>query len=172
MGLKQVKAELEHLEKEQLIFHISELYKKYKPVKEYFDFFANPDEQEILEKFKARVHEGFYPARGWRLKLYRSRKALQEFKKLGISPEADAELLFYFAEVAVQYAREKKPKTEAYYTRLENSFEKALEFIHENLMLASFQQRCLEICHRSEAFPWNCPVHLRSIYERYFPSNQ
>ena len=67
MGLREVKKELVELEKEELIYHISELYKKYKPVKEYFDFFANPDEEIILNKFKERVHEGFYPNRGWRL---------------------------------------------------------------------------------------------------------
>lgn len=48
MGLREVKSELNKLEKETLIKHISELYKKFKPVKEYFDFYINPDESKIL----------------------------------------------------------------------------------------------------------------------------
>lgn len=169
MGLREVRKELNQLEKEELLFHIGELYKKYKPVKEYFDFFANPNEENIIEKFKERVHEGFYPNRGWRLKLYRSRKAINEFKKLGISPEADAELLLYFTEVAVMYGREKKPKSETYYTRLENSFEKALEYLDKNSLLAQFQNSCANVAERSEPFPWNCGVHMQTLYKRYYP---
>jgi len=42
MGLREVKSELNKLEKDVLINHISELYKKFKPVKEYFDFYVSP----------------------------------------------------------------------------------------------------------------------------------
>jgi len=73
MGLREVKLELNKLEKEALIKHISELYKKFKPIKEYFDFYINPDESEILEQYKEKVREGFYPKRGNRLKLSISR---------------------------------------------------------------------------------------------------
>jgi len=55
MGLREVKSELDKLEKEVLINHISELYKKFKPVKEYFDFYENPIEISILEKYKDKV---------------------------------------------------------------------------------------------------------------------
>ncbi len=168
MGLREVKKELEALDKQQLVYHLSELYKKYPEVKVYLNFFADPDEQKLIETYKARVHEGFYPSRGWRLKLARSRKAINEFRKLGISPEADADLLLYFTEVAVQYAREKKPRTEPYYTRLENSFQKALEYMHKHLILESFEQRCQFIVERSEKFPWNCSLHLQTLMDRFY----
>ena len=163
MGLREVKKELAELDKQELIYHISELYKKYKPVKEYFDFYANPDEILILNKFKERVHEGFYPSRGWRLKLYRSRKAINEFKKLGISHEAECDLLLYFTEVAVAYAREKKVKTESYYVRLENSLEKALEHMIKHKCLALFDARIYTLISRSEQFPWGCYERLVGI---------
>lgn len=168
MGLREVKKELDQLEKDQLIHHLTELYKKYSEVKEYLNFFADPDEKKLIEKYKERVYEGFYPARGWRLKLGRSRKAINEFKKLGISTEADADILLYFTEVAVQYAREKKPKNETYYTRLENSFLKALEYMKKNLVLEDFHQRCDYILERSEGFPWNCNEHLRTLHKRHY----
>ena len=85
MGLRDVKKELEQLEQEELIHHISELYKKHKAVKEYFDFFANPDEDELLEQFKERVYEGFYPKTGKKLKVYKARKAINDFKKKKVS---------------------------------------------------------------------------------------
>ena len=168
MGLREVKKELNELDKEELIFHISELYKKYKDVKTYFDFFANPDEEKIIEDYKVRIHEGFYPARGWRLKLGRSRKAINEFKKLGISAEADAEILLYFTEVAVMYGREKRPRNETYYTRLENSFEKALEYMAKHKLLDYFKPRCENVVERSQRFPWHCDAHMVSLFNRYF----
>ncbi len=48
MGLREIKSEINKLNKEELIKHISELYKKYQPVKEYFDFYLNPDEKKLL----------------------------------------------------------------------------------------------------------------------------
>jgi hypothetical protein len=167
MGLREVRKELALLEKEELLHHIAELYKKYKPVKEYFDFFANPDEDELLDKFKGRVREGFYPVRGWRLKLYRSRKAINEFKKLGISPKSECDLLLYFTEVAVAYAREKRVKTESYYERLENSLEKAMVHMHKHQLLNEFDLRINTLIERSEQFPWNCSNRLLAIKSQF-----
>jgi len=69
MGLREVKSELSKLDKATLIKHISELYKKYKPVKEYFDFYVDPIEKKILDQYKEKVTEGFFPKRGYQLKL-------------------------------------------------------------------------------------------------------
>jgi len=168
MGLREVRKELQELDKEQLIYHIGELYKKYKDVKAYFDFFADPDEKAILDKFKERVHEGFHPARGWRLKLYRSRRALNEFRKLGISPEADAELMLYFTECAIQCAREKKFRNEDYYVRLENSLEKALEHMAKHDLLEKFKPRVEQAVKRSKSFPWNCGQHVETLFARFY----
>lgn len=168
MGLREVKKELELLEKEELVYHISELYKKYKEVKEYFDFYSNPDEQAIIEKFKERIHEGFYPIRGKNLKLYRARKAINEMKKLGISAEADGELLLYFAEVGVKYAREKRVKTEAYYIRLENSFQKALEHLQKHDLLEKYEPRCKEIVERSARFPYRANEHIEQSFQSFY----
>lgn len=60
MGLRAVKSELNKLDKGDLTKHIAELYKKYKPVKEYFDFYANPDEKKLLEQYKKKGEQVFF----------------------------------------------------------------------------------------------------------------
>lgn len=60
MGLREVKSELNKVNKEELIKHISELYKNYKPVKEYFDFYINPDEKQLLKQYKEKITEVFF----------------------------------------------------------------------------------------------------------------
>ena len=62
----------------------------------YFDFYINPNESEILNQYKEKVREGFYPKRGDRIRLSISRKAINDFKKLGTSKESLAYLLLYF----------------------------------------------------------------------------
>jgi hypothetical protein len=74
MGFREVKSELKKLDRDELIRHISELYKKFKPVKEYFDFYVSLDEDEVLMRYKDKVKEGFYPKRGYELKLSISRR--------------------------------------------------------------------------------------------------
>lgn len=41
-----------------------ELYKKYGPVKEFYDFYLNPKENEVLEKYKEIINNEFFPLRG------------------------------------------------------------------------------------------------------------
>ena len=81
MGLTDIKKELKKLDKNKLIDFVSELYKSHKSVKEYLDFYFNPDEKELLAKYKNRVIEAFYPKRGFGLKLNEGRKAISDFKK-------------------------------------------------------------------------------------------
>ncbi|NQV52561.1 MAG: hypothetical protein HQ500_05225 [Flavobacteriales bacterium] len=168
MGLRDVRKELESLEKQAIIHHLLEVYKRFPKVKEYFDFFVNPDEQALLEEYKRRVHEGFYPARGKRLKLYRSRKAVNDFKKLAISPEAVGALLLYFTQVAVMCGRERHVKTEAFYTRIETSFRAALEYLEKNNLLLPFSMDVEDLIGRCEPFPWNCHVHMETIRSDFY----
>ncbi|MET4083857.1 hypothetical protein ABIB40_003830 [Pedobacter sp. UYP30] len=48
MGLTDIKKELKKLGKEKLISLISELYKNNKSVKEYLDFYVNPNEAALF----------------------------------------------------------------------------------------------------------------------------
>gem|GEM_PF-4749737 len=55
MGLRKVKTELNKLEKDVLIKHISELYKKFKSVKKCFEYYVNLYEISILERYKHKA---------------------------------------------------------------------------------------------------------------------
>jgi len=52
MGVSELKKELKSFEKDKLIELFLDLYKKNKAVKEYFDYFINPDEQALFNKFR------------------------------------------------------------------------------------------------------------------------
>ena len=76
MGIREVKNNLKNLNKSQLI---GELYNKNKSVKEFFDFYVNPNEQELLSKYREKVFETFFPKRGFGYNLKEGKKAISDF---------------------------------------------------------------------------------------------
>jgi len=168
VGLREVKSELKKQDKETLIKHISELYKKFKPVKEYFDFYVNPDEEKVLEKYKEKVTEGFFPKRGYIIKLSISRKAINDFKKLGTSKESLADLLLHFVECGVELTNTFGDMDENFYTSIENTFEKALFIIDTNELLEKFKLRALKIVKDSEDTGWGFNEYLSDLYFNHY----
>lgn len=168
MGLREVKTELKKLDNETLIKHISELYKKYKPVKEYFDFYVNPNEEKILEQYKGKVREGFYPKRGFAIKLSISRKAINDFKKLGTSKENLADLLLYYVECGVELTNEFGDIDESFYSSIENTFAQALEIIDKEEIHAKFKNRAYAIFEGTINIGWGFHDYLGDLYYQYY----
>ncbi len=168
MGLREVKSELNKLEKETLIKHISELYKKFKPVKEYFDFYVNPDENKILEQYKEKVREGVYPKRGDRLSLSISRKAINDFKKLGTSKASVADLLLYYVECGVEFTNEFGDIDEHFYNSIEKAYGTSLELMEKEGVLSNFKNRALEIVNGTEDIGWGFHDYLRDVYYEFY----
>ena len=168
MGLREVKSELNKLDKADLIKHISELYKKYKPVKEYFDFYINPDEKKLLEQYRDKVTEGFFPKRGFQLKLSISRKAINDFKKLGSSADSIADLLLHYVEKGVEFTNEYGDIDENFYTSVENTYSSALDLISKNGLLDKFKTRAYKIVTDTEGIGWGFHDYLGDLYFQHY----
>lgn len=168
MGLREVKSELSKQDKATLIKHISELYKKYKPVKEYFDFYINPDESKILEQYKEKVTEGFFPLHGYEIKLSISRKAISDFKKLGTSNQSLADLLLHFVEKGVELTKTYGNIDENFYSSLENTYAKSLSLIEKNGLLDIFQGRAFNIVEDTANIGWGFHDYLGEVYGQYY----
>ena len=168
MGLREVKSVLNKLDKEDLIKHVSELYKKYKPVKEYFDFYVNPDEKKLLEQYKEKVTEGFYPKKGYQLKLSISRKAINNFKKLGTSAQSLADLLLHFVENGVEFTNEYGDIDEYFYTSVENTYSSALDLIDKNGLLDKFKKRAYKIVTDTDGIGWGFHDYLGDLYYQHY----
>ncbi|MFP4459111.1 MAG: DUF6155 family protein [Candidatus Zixiibacteriota bacterium] len=168
MGLRQVKAELKKLKKDTLINLIGELYKNFKPVKEYLEFYMNPDEEKILEQYKEKVREGFFPKRGYRLRLSISRKAINSFKKLGTSKESLADLLLFYVECGVEFTNEFGDIYENFYTSIENTYEKSLNLMAKEGILDKFENRVSAIVKKTEGIGWGFHDFLARLYYEYY----
>ena len=141
MGLKEIKEELLNQDKDTLVKHLVELYKKYDSVKEYFNFYINPNEDELLIKYKEKVREGYFPKRGMRLKLSLSRKAINVFKKLEPSKEKYADLMLYYVECGIEFINDFGDISESYYTSAGNTFASLLKILKEENVLGTYKER-------------------------------
>src|SRR4030042_2960625 len=122
MGLTNIKKELNKLDKNKLVELIADLYKKNKSVKEFFDFYVNPNENELFKKYKDKVYEAFYPKRGLGLKLKDGKQAISEFKKLGASLSLLADLMLFYVETGVEFTNDYGDIDENYYLSIERMY--------------------------------------------------
>ncbi len=168
MGIKEIKKELQKNDKETLIKHIIELYKKYDSVKEYLDFYLMPNEEEILEKYKERVREGFYPSRGTDFKLSLSRKAINDFRKLETSKEKLGDLLLYFVECGVEFTNDFGDINDSFYTSIENTFEKSLSCFEKDGVLSKYRERAEQIVKDADGIGWGFHDMIGDIYYSFY----
>lgn len=142
MGLGEVKKELKKLEKDKLIALIAELYKKNKSVKEFLDVYANPNQEgELLLKYKEKVLEAFYPKRGYTYKLKDGKQAIIDFRKIGSSVDALADLMLFYVETGVKFTNDFGDMDERFYLSMGGVFADALALMEKEDLLDNFADR-------------------------------
>lgn len=167
-GFQKLKKELQKLNNKDLIKHIGELYKKFPNVKEYLDFYVSTNETELLEKYKAKVFQGFFPNRGYQLKLSVSKKAINDFKKLGASQESIADLMIYYVECGVDFTNNFGDIDENFYISIENTFARATEIIASEDLLGTFKERAKRIVKNTSEIGWGFHDFLSDVSFTYY----
>jgi hypothetical protein len=172
MGLTEVKKELKRLEKDQIIELIAELYKKNKSVKEFFDFYVNPDEKELFEKYRIKVFEAFYPKRGYSLKLKDGKKAISDFKKLGTSLSLVADLMLFYVETGLKFTNQYGDINFAFYSSLVNTYAAALNLMEKESLLPDFEERTANVVVGSRRIGWGFYDELKQIHSDFYPGQK
>jgi hypothetical protein len=168
MGFIDVKKELVKLDKDKLIGLISELYKNNIGVKEYLDFYANPNEEALFEKYKYKVYEAFYPKRGYALKLSDGKKAISEFKKLKPSSILLADLMLCYVETGVSFTNDFGDIDERFYSSLESVFAQSLLLMKKENLLNEFEVRANKILEDTDNMGWGFNDTLSDIYFEFY----
>ena len=164
MSLLRIKQELKKFDKDKLIELISDLYKSNNSVKEYLDFFINPNEAELFKKYKAKIDEAFFPKRGHNLKLKDGKQAIADFKKLGPAAELLADLMLFYVECGVKYTNDFGDINEAFYSSLEKTYSQALKFMQKEGILSQFKNRALKIVDSTKDIGWGFHYYLIEAY--------
>ena len=147
MSKRELRKYLKELTKVQLEDQIIDLYERFKPVKEYYDFAFNPKENELIEQCRFQISKEYYPVGSRKAKMRRS-VAQKWIKKLMLF-DADASLLadvmFFNIEIALSFSGEHIIRQESFFTSMYKSFDETLRFVSEKGILAEFKGRIEKI---------------------------
>jgi hypothetical protein len=168
MGLREIKKELQNFEKPQLIELILELYGKDKTTKDYMNFFMNPDEEALLEKFKERVAKPFAKPRGYRIKTSAAKSALTEFKKYGVTPTAIVRLNLYFVEAGIERTLSGGTLRPPIYRALAAAYHTALVLIDKEGLHKDFKENTLSMVQDAWRFDHDFYHALKESYRVNF----
>ncbi|MFH0733850.1 MAG: DUF6155 family protein [bacterium] len=167
MGLRDLKKELNKLDKETLIKHITELYTKFGNVKEYYDLYTNQNEEKLLNKYKERVKKAFF-IRRFECDLSMAKKAIADFKKLGVSPEIYANLLLYHVECCVEYINEFGENNFSFFTSITNYFYECLGIYYEEKVLQKYEESVRTLIKTYPRLNSNLGMSLDEIFYEYY----
>ncbi len=168
MSKKVLKDLLQTYDKKQLIGLVTELYNKNKAVKEFLDYYINPDEKEALKNFKVKVKEAFYPSRGDRIILSMGKKAISDFRQLKPSTELLIDLMMYYVETGVQCTCDFGDINESFYLSIEGVYGSVMKLIRSNKLEEAFKDRAFECVRKTENCGWGFHDTLGDLcYETY-----
>jgi hypothetical protein len=170
MGLTDIKKELKKLDKDKLIDLIADLYKKNKSVKEFFDFYVNPNERELFEKYRDKVFEAFYPKRGNNYKLKDGKQAISDFKKMGTSADLLADLMLFYVETGVKFTNDYGDIKEPFYKSLATSFFDSLTLMDKENLLEKFEDRVDKVVDDTSGIGWGFHDYLVEVWVSFYPT--
>jgi hypothetical protein len=172
MSKRDLKKYLSELNKEQLEEQIIDLYEKFQPVKVYYNFVFNPKEESLLQDFKLKISNEYFPikklGRRSKPKMRRSvaQKLIKHFVVLGVDPFVIANVMLYNIEIAQAYSSENPIKQELFFKSMFNSFEQAVEFIISNGIYAEFKTRIGSIFQETVDQKWINQYEFERIISR------
>ncbi len=156
MSKRDLKEYLQQLTKEQLKEQITDLYSRFKEVKEFYDFAFDPQENKLLEECKFKISKEYFPVSARKAKMRRSvaQKIIRHFKKLGVEPNLIADVMLYHIEIAQTYTSNKYVKQESFYKSMLKSFSETIVYLDENRIRKDFQERLIRIADDAAEQNW------------------
>ncbi len=138
---------LQSLPKEELENQVLDLYTRFKPVKDYYNFVFNPKEDKLVEEAKLKIANEYFPLKRKKARARRSvaQKFIKQFVLLGLDPTLIAEVMLFNLETAQRFNEQKQVKQEAFYKSLLNSFREATAFIDQNGLKSIYEKRLTDI---------------------------
>lgn len=168
MGLSDIKKELKKLDKNILIDLAIDLYKKNKAVKEYFDFYVNPNERALFNKYRDKVFEAFYPKRGCNLKMKDGKQAISDFRKLDPAADLLAELMLFYVETGVKFTNDFGDINDGFYSSLARTYVAALTLMKKEQLLGNFADRAGKVVSDASGIGWGFHDYLADVYSDFY----
>jgi Family of unknown function (DUF6155) len=169
-SLTALKQYLKNRSKEELIGDISELFKRFNSVKDYYQIKLSPQEEmQVIAKYRKIIEDEFFPARGLgKAKLSVAKKAITEYRKISETPVSTADIMLFYVEQGVKFTNAYGDIDEPFYNSMESMYGKAVEWIVKYEMQYVFEERCMRIVEDASGIGWGFYDTLSDIYSGAF----
>jgi hypothetical protein len=170
INLTILKKHLKDRSQAELINDIAELYKRFQPVKDYYQIQLAPqDETQVAAKYKKIIEDQFFPTRGYgKARLSVAKKAITEYKKVNQQDVGLIDIMLFYVEQGVKFTDAYGDIDEAFYISMEDMYEKAVNEIIKHGQKNTFQKRCQKIVSDTSDMGWGFHDTLSEIYEDAF----
>lgn len=155
MSKRALKEYVSSLPKKELELQLIDLYERFSPVKEYYNFIFNPKEDKLMQDAKIKISNEYFPIRRKRPKMRRSiaQNFIKHYIKLGVDVNLITDLMLYNIEIAQSFSSEKKV-ADSFYKSMVNSFNQVVVFVSQHGLLDSFKDRIVKIYQEVENQKW------------------
>ncbi|MDJ0574762.1 MAG: DUF6155 family protein [Xenococcaceae cyanobacterium MO_234.B1] len=170
INLTVLKKHLKTRSQAELIADIASLYKRFQPVKDYYQIQLYPqDENQVAAKYKKIIEDEFFPARGFgKARLSVAKKAITEYKKVNKTIVGIIDIMLFYVEQGVKFTDAYGDIDEPFYISMVSMYEKAIKEIIKHGQQDTFQQRCQKIVSDTSEMGWGFYDTLSEIYEDAF----
>lgn len=171
MSKAALKKHLQSFSKEEVIESVLELYDNLKPVKEYFEYYLNPNEKEMFLKYKEIIVNEFYPKGKYanpKTRFSVAKKAIADFRGLKPSPEMVGDLMVTLAEMACNFTYDYGDMSEQYYNSAYTNFKNALIYLQKNNLLDNFKLRCIDCVKYASPCGYGFADEISELFYEYY----
>jgi len=127
---------------------------------------AGENDGEVLEKYRAKIVEQFFPARGYgKLKLAEARKAIREYRKATGSLPGTAELLMCYVESGTRFTREYGDIDERFYNSIESALNELATLLRGKArdLYPLFADRLADVESMSDCVGWGFHDYISQV---------
>ena len=171
MSKSTLKTHLKSLTKEQVIDFVMQVYDNVKPAKEFMEYYLNPNEQVMFEKYKKIIVQEFYPTTKYgdpKTRFSVCKKAIANFRTLHPSPLLLADLMLTLAENACKFTYDFGDMWEQFYDSAATNFQSALKYMQKNNLLDDFKLRCVDCVKYASPCGYGFADEIAEIFYEYY----
>ena len=157
-GWSAVRPRLVAWEKSALLALVKELYDAAAENRDFIEARCLPEDGgAILEKYRRKIVEQFFPARGeGKLKLGEARKAIRDFRKATRDVPGTAELLMAYVENGTRFTQEYGDIDERFYSSVESALDELAVLLRgpAREMYPQFRERLAKVEQMTDGIGW------------------
>ncbi len=169
ININNLKEYLKQRSKEDLIGEISDLFTKFEFVRDAYKVKLGNGDSLVLGKYKDIIKTQFFPKRGsGKLRLSVAKKAISDYRKMSDSKEGLADIMLFYVELGVRFTNSYGDINGAFYTSIENMYEKAIKYITIHNMQDMFRARCKKVVEDTRGIGWGFHDTLAVLYGEHF----